>query len=107
MREAVATGLEAGVSNMVVETDSKQLVAMLHGNMLTDSAIDGIIHDIKFMASQVGQILFTFVHHRCNAAAHLVAAHVARVGGVFKWDQLWPEWLFDTLAADVNCSIRL
>ncbi|CAL8082678.1 unnamed protein product [Prunus armeniaca] len=92
---------------MMVETDSKQLVAMLHGNMKTDTAIDGIIHDIKLLACQVGQISFTFVNRRCNAAAHLVAAHVSRVGGEFKWDQLWPEWLFDTLAADVNITIRL
>ncbi|CAB4284048.1 unnamed protein product [Prunus armeniaca] len=50
----------------MVEIDCKQLVAMLTGNMKTDTdtAIDGIIHDIK-----------------CNAAAHLVAAHVSRVGG--------------------------
>ncbi|BFG14968.1 hypothetical protein CerSpe_012420 [Prunus speciosa] len=92
---------------MMVETDCKQLVAMLHGHMKTDTTIDGIIHDIKVLASHVGQVSFTFVNRRCNAAAHLVAAHVSRMGGKFNWDQLWPEWLFDTLAADVNIPIRL
>ncbi|CAL9022199.1 unnamed protein product [Prunus brigantina] len=91
---------------MEVETDSKQLVAMLHGDMQTDTSIDGILHDIKLMASKVGQLSFSLVNRRCNAAAHLVAAHVARVGGEFFWDQLWPEWLFDTLAADVLIPIR-
>ncbi|CAL9017614.1 unnamed protein product [Prunus brigantina] len=106
MREAVAVGMGAGFTKLVVETDSKQLVAMVHGDLKTDTTIDGILHDIKLMASEVGQISFVFVNRRCNAAAHLVAAHVARLGGEFKWDQLWPEWLFDTLAADVLIPIR-
>ncbi|BFG35056.1 hypothetical protein CerSpe_213300 [Prunus speciosa] len=107
VREAVAAGLEARAARMMVETDCKQLVAMLHGTMKTDTTIDDIIHDIKLLASHVDHVSFTFVNRRCNAAAHLVAAHVSRVGGKFKWDQLWPEWLFDTLAANVNIPIRL
>ncbi|KAH0995934.1 hypothetical protein GBA52_019798 [Prunus armeniaca] len=54
VREAVAAGLEARVTRIMVEIDCKQLVAMLTGNMKTDTdtAIDGIIHDIKLLASQ-------------------------------------------------------
>lgn len=76
--EAMTTGLEARVIRMMVETDCKQLVAMIHGNMKTDTTIDNIIHDIKLMASHV--ISFAFVNHRCNATAHLIAAHVSHVG---------------------------
>ncbi|CAL9024792.1 unnamed protein product [Prunus brigantina] len=81
--EAMTTGLEARVTRMMVVTDCKQLVAMIHGNMKTYTTIDSIIHDIKLMASHV--ISFAFVNHRCNvvscnATAHLIAAHVSHVG---------------------------
>ncbi|KAL6284470.1 hypothetical protein ACE6H2_015399 [Prunus campanulata] len=80
--EAVAAGLEAQVTKMMVEIDCKQLVAMLHGNMKTDTTIGGIIHDIKLLASHVGQVSFAFLNRRCNATAHLVATHVSHMGGV-------------------------
>ncbi|CAB4314458.1 unnamed protein product [Prunus armeniaca] len=65
VREAVAAGLEARVTRIMVEIDCKQLVAMLTGNMKTDTdtAIDGIIHDIKLLASQVEFAVSSYNKH--------------------------------------------
>ncbi|XP_021808910.1 uncharacterized protein LOC110752537 [Prunus avium] len=84
VQEAMVAGLEARVTRMMVETDYKQLVAMLQGDMKMNTSIESIIHDIKVLASHVGQVSFTFVNRRCNAAAHLVAAHVSYKDGKLK-----------------------
>ncbi|KAI5352317.1 hypothetical protein L3X38_005208 [Prunus dulcis] len=44
---------------------------------------------------------------KCNQAAHKVAAYAFRIGGRHSWDIVCPEWLFNCLAPDVNCSIRI
>ncbi|CAN6577040.1 unnamed protein product [Malus baccata var. baccata] len=42
-----------------------------------------------------------------ESAARLVVSYVTRVGGVHSWGDFEPEWLFNTLASDVNLSIPI
>ncbi|KAM1136008.1 hypothetical protein COP2_035047 [Malus domestica] len=42
-----------------------------------------------------------------NAAAHSVAKYVFKQGKEFIWDYIGPDFLFNTLAKDVNISIRI
>ncbi|CAL9013929.1 unnamed protein product [Prunus brigantina] len=107
IREALLVCVQGGLSKLEVESDSLQIIRMLCGKWKVGFAVEPIIFDIKRLVAQCQHCVFLFTPRLCNKAAHKVAAFVFRVGGIHTWDDLWPEWIFDTLASDVNLSIRL
>lgn len=107
VRDALTWCLDLGYGKMVVESDSLSLIKMLNQEGTVDLEIDGILFDIHYLAQRADHVEFLYASRICNQAAHKVAAHVSRTGGRHNWDLVCPEWLFNCLANDVNCSIRI
>ncbi|KAL6284105.1 hypothetical protein ACE6H2_015034 [Prunus campanulata] len=107
IREAMMACVQGGWSKLEVESDSLQIIRMLCGTWKIDMAVEAIIFDIKHLVGQLEHCVFLYTPRHCNKAAHKIAAFVSRVGGIHTWDDLWPEWIFDILASDVNLTIRL
>ncbi|KAM1862983.1 hypothetical protein ACFX14_003379 [Malus domestica] len=99
--------MEKGYGRVQIETNSKFLVEMLNGLLLSEASIEGILWDIEFSRNQLEFVEFLYTPRAYNEAAHLVAQFVTRMGGSHLWDCLEPEWLFNTLAIDVNISVRI
>ncbi|KAL6289403.1 hypothetical protein ACE6H2_006913 [Prunus campanulata] len=107
IREALMACVHGGLSKLEVEYDSLLLIRMLCGDWKIDTSVEAIIFDIKQLVVHLQQCVFMYAPRLCNKAAHKIAAFVSRVGGIHTWDDLWPEWIFDILARDVNLTIRL
>ncbi|KAB2600033.1 ribonuclease H protein [Pyrus ussuriensis x Pyrus communis] len=107
MRSALLAGVEKGFRVVQLETNSKVLVDMLNEVLQLKAVMEGIIWDIHHIKHQLSSIEFLFTPHACNGAAHQVTSYVMRVGGFHMCDCFEPEWLFNSLASDVNISIRI
>ncbi|KAH0976730.1 hypothetical protein GBA52_026449 [Prunus armeniaca] len=107
IREGLTRCLEVGFDKVAVESDSLGLIKMLNQEVAVNLEIEGILFDIQCLIQSVNRVEFLYAPRLCNQAAHKVAAHAFRSGGRHSWDLVCPEWLFNCLAHDVNCSIRL
>ncbi|CAN6698380.1 unnamed protein product [Malus baccata var. baccata] len=70
-------------------------------------SIECILGDIEVLAQKLRSVSFAFVPREGNCAAHSVAKYAFKEGRSFSWDCIGPDFLFNTLAKDVNLSIRL
>ncbi|KAB2622357.1 ribonuclease H protein [Pyrus ussuriensis x Pyrus communis] len=107
LRLAVIASVERGFRIVRVETDSKVLVGMRLGKLQPEATMEAILWDINSIKQQFCSIEFIYTPRAYNEAAHLVASYVTCVVGVHSWDVFEPEWLFNTLASDVNISISI
>ncbi|XP_070675771.1 uncharacterized protein [Malus domestica] len=107
MRLALLSCVEKGFESVLLETDSQVLVDMIHGRLQPKAGLDRILWDINLLKQHFDAIEFLYAPRACNKAAHLVASYVTRVEGSHSWDGFKPEWLFNTLAFNVNISIRI
>lgn len=113
--KAIRYGLEsivgsevcAGTTCMVVESDSKGLINMLNKETTVDVNLEVYIQDIWRMTRLFPLVRFCFTPRHCNRAAHSIAAYVVKHGGIFGWNELGPEFLFNILAEDANVTVRL
>ncbi|XP_068328078.1 uncharacterized protein [Pyrus communis] len=99
--------LELGCTEVEVELDSQLIIRMVNEEYVIDATLECFLHDIRFLASQLGTVTFAFVERHGNTAAHVVASYVTSRGGAFRWDAIDPEFLFNILAEDVNITIRI
>lgn len=90
---------------MEIESDLYILIRMLNGEYVTDANLECFAYDIGCLVSQVGKVRFVFVKWKGNVAAHAVASYVTLKRGSFCWEAFGPEFLFNTLAGDVNVHI--
>ncbi|XP_068331651.1 uncharacterized protein [Pyrus communis] len=107
LRLALMACVELGFGVLQFETDLKVLVDMINGVLASEAALEGILWDMNLTRQQLSSVEFLFTPRACNGAAHQVASYVTRVGDFHLWDRFEPEWLFNTLAFDVNMSIHL
>ncbi|KAI5346475.1 hypothetical protein L3X38_014354 [Prunus dulcis] len=105
VREALTWCLELGFDKVAVESDSLSLIKMLNKEDVVDLEIEGILFDVHCLSHRAPHVEFLYAPRKCNQAAHKVAAYAFRIGGRHSWDIVCPEWLFNCLAHDVNCSI--
>lgn len=75
--------------------------------MKPDASAEGLVHDIWMFSECVRSVEFVFSPREGNRGVHSGAAFVLKEGGSFKWDCIGPLWMFNTLADDVNLSIRI
>ncbi|KAM2449128.1 hypothetical protein PS1_019258 [Malus domestica] len=107
VRAALLVCRERGFTEVEIESDSQGLISMINGEYVVDATLEGLLYDIRALASQVGRVSFVFVKRKGNAAAHAVALHLTGMSGAFCWDAHGPEFLFNILAEDVNIPIRI
>ncbi|VVA22022.1 PREDICTED: Ribonuclease H domain [Prunus dulcis] len=107
VRVALTRCLECGYDKVAVESYSLSLINMLNHEVAMDLEIEGILFDILCLTQHYHKVEFMYAPRKCNQAAHLVAAHVSRIGGRHSWDLVCVEWPFKCLAQDVNCSVRI
>ena len=112
--KAVRQGLEAAVgsdvgasSRLVVELDSKGLLQMINKEIAVDVTLEIYLQDIWRMASLFQLVRFCFTPRHCNRAAHLITAYVVKQVGIFGWDELEPEFLFNILAEDAHVTVYI
>ncbi|XP_050121468.1 uncharacterized protein LOC126599180 [Malus sylvestris] len=107
LRVALVACVAKGFTFIQLETDSQVLVDMIHGRIQPEVILDGILWDISILKQQFVAIEFLYTPRACNKAAHMVASYAVRMRGSHSWDGLELEWLFNTLASDVNILIRI
>lgn len=107
IRAAVVACQKGGFSNIIVESDSLSAIQMVNGDRVADAELDGLLFDIHAVTRELQEVTFTYAPRSCNMAAHEVAAFVCRNGGLFWWDFIPPDWLFNILACEANVSVRL
>ncbi|CAN6558618.1 unnamed protein product [Malus baccata var. baccata] len=73
---------------------------MLNGVLQPDVVIEGILWDIQQLKQQLSSIEFPFIPCACGVLCHAC-------GGYHMWDCFEPKWLFNSLASDINISIRI
>ncbi|KAB2623920.1 ribonuclease H protein [Pyrus ussuriensis x Pyrus communis] len=103
----VMASVERGFGSVHLETDSKVLVDMIHRKLQPEATMETILWDINTIKRHLCSIEFLYTPCACNEVVHHVASYVTHVGGVHSWDEFEPEWLFNSLAYDVNISIRI
>ncbi|CAN6715719.1 unnamed protein product [Malus baccata var. baccata] len=107
IRYALLACIDLGFNDIIIETDACSVIKMLKKEVLTDFSIECILGDIEVLAQKLRSVSFAFVPREGNCAAHSVAKYAFKEGRSFSWDCIGPDFLFNTLAKDVNISIRL
>ncbi|CAN6720512.1 unnamed protein product [Malus baccata var. baccata] len=107
IREAILACISLGFNNIIIESDAMVIIQMLRKEIPTDFSLDCILGDIEVLARRLTSVSFAFVSRESNVAAHSVANYVFKQGKEFCWDCIGPDFLFNTLAKDVNISIRI
>ncbi|XP_068305217.1 uncharacterized protein [Pyrus communis] len=107
IRAALLVCLELGYVDVEIESDSQVIITMLNGKYGVDATLECYIHDIGQLVSQLQGVRFGFVKWKGNAAVHVVASYVASHEGVFHWNTIGPEFVFNVLAKDVNIPIQI
>ncbi|KAM1101004.1 hypothetical protein ACFX2B_007333 [Malus domestica] len=74
---------------------------------LPDFSLDCILGDIEVLACRLTSVSFASMSKESNSAAHSVAKYVFKQSQEFIWDCIGPDFLFNTLAKDVNISMRI
>lgn len=75
---------------MVLESDSKFMIDMLKRGSCSDSGLESIVHDIRFLMWQLQIVVLSFVPRISNKGAHLVAAFVSKNYGLCRWEGFPP-----------------
>ncbi|XP_050156314.1 uncharacterized protein LOC126630260 [Malus sylvestris] len=107
IRIALEGCLFRGFGNVVIESDAKTIVQMIRKEITQDFRLECILDDIEVLARRMQAVVFVFVPRECNKAAHLVAKYVGEKGRDFVWYCIGPEFLFNTLAQDINLPMRI
>ncbi|KAM2075262.1 hypothetical protein ACFX1T_038167 [Malus domestica] len=107
IREALEDCLLRGFGNVIIESDAKTIVQMIRNELTQDFRLECLLGDIEFLARRMQAVVFVFVSRESNKAAHLVAKYVGEKGRDFMWDCIGPEFLFNTLAQDINLPLRI
>lgn len=80
VREALWACVEKGYQQIIVESDSFNLISMLNGKEVYDAAIESLIFDIRELVKQLSAVEYAFVTRNCNKAAHLMASYTNTKG---------------------------
>ncbi|KAM0988472.1 hypothetical protein ACFX2A_012624 [Malus domestica] len=107
IREAILACTSLGFKKIIIESDAMVIIKMLRKEMPFDFSLDCILGDIEVLARRLTSVAFAFVSRESNSAAHSVAKYVFKQGKEFIWDCIGPDFLFNTLAKDINISIRI
>ncbi|CAL9016420.1 unnamed protein product [Prunus brigantina] len=107
IRATVVACQQGGFSHIIVESDSLSAIQMVKRDSVVDVEVEGLLFDIHVVTRELQEVTFMYAPRSCNTAAHEVATFVYRNGGLFWWDFIPPEWLFNTLACEANVSVRL
>ncbi|KAM2615219.1 hypothetical protein TB2_029752 [Malus domestica] len=107
IRNALKACITHRFNHVIIESDAKLIIQMIRKEVSVDCNLDGVLGDIEILARMLTSVTFAFVSRESNHAAHLVAKHVFKEGRDIIWDCIGPEFLFNTLAKDVNLLIRL
>ncbi|XP_070679310.1 uncharacterized protein [Malus domestica] len=107
IREALEDCLLRGFRNVIIESDAKTIVQMIRNELTQDFRLECLLGDIEFLARRMQAVVFIFVSRESNKAAHLVTKYVGEKGRDFVWDCIGPEFLFNTLAQDINLPLRI
>ncbi|KAM0966881.1 hypothetical protein ACFX13_022899 [Malus domestica] len=107
IREAILACTNLSFNKIIIKSDAKSIIKMLRKELSFNFSLDCILGDIEVLACMLMSVSFTFVSRESNSAAHSVAKYVFKQGQEFIWDCIGPDFFFNTLAKDVNISMRI
>ncbi|KAL5825766.1 hypothetical protein ACOSQ3_021829 [Xanthoceras sorbifolium] len=103
---AILGGLSLAVDNgwypIFIESDSLNVVRLCKGDSFSLSEIDNVIHDIRSLLIQAGDVSIAFVPRSCNVVAHSVARWALCSDCSVFWNAVIPSWLVSLASVDVS-----
>jgi ribonuclease HI len=88
--------------NVIMETDSVQLVSLWNSRQQQLSKIDVILQDIEDMVQAFYSFHFAHVKRSANSVAHLCAKQVTQSRPSLLWQDYPPRFLLSSLQSDCN-----
>ncbi|KAM2382902.1 hypothetical protein FF1_040468 [Malus domestica] len=107
IREALEFCTKQDVDSVMIESDTKLIFHMIRKEMTQNYSLECILGDIEALVRGLRSVTFKFVSRECNHAAHSVAKFVFKERKTFMWDCIGPDFMFNSLAQDINLSIHL
>ncbi|KAF7811004.1 scopoletin glucosyltransferase-like [Senna tora] len=102
MRKGIEVARDGGITHIIVESDSKIVVDMLHSPCTHESRLSAVCKSIIELCKQFSDCDIRWVPRVCNSSAHCMA----RLALNFNDDKVWPDsapiWLTETCTADLN-----
>ncbi|BFG21655.1 hypothetical protein CerSpe_079290 [Prunus speciosa] len=107
IQEAINASWIVGFKEIVIESDSKEIITMLRKETVVGVEVESIVFNIQTLAYRLDRVIYMHTSCSCNRTAHLVASFVSKQRGTHFWVLVCPNWLFNCLAEDVNVFVRL
>ncbi|XP_050231744.1 uncharacterized protein LOC126680640 [Mercurialis annua] len=85
-------------NNVIIESDAMEVILELRNPSLIDSDI--LVEDCLSLKKQLCNVLFIFVRHSANQAAHNLAQFASSISGHQEWFCHFPEYLTNVTALD-------
>jgi ribonuclease HI len=104
LREGVSLIPEGTRENVILETDSQELVSLWNNKGKHRSEVTAILGDIEEMTKTLPSVRVVHTRRTANYAAHLCAQHALACTQSFLWSDP-PSFLLQCLQFDYNNSI--
>ncbi|KAM1655185.1 hypothetical protein ACFX2K_007478 [Malus domestica] len=102
---AVRYGLQEaqlqGFQQVVVESDSQKVIAVLNGTYADSSALGMIAEDVLQLASNFSRVKFIHASRLCNGVAHHLAKFALSSSNNLVWIEEPPTLIHDLLLQDI------
>ncbi|KAF7830887.1 ribonuclease H [Senna tora] len=87
MRKGIEVARDGGITHIIVESDSKLVVDMLHSPCTHESRLSAVCKSIIELCKQFSDCDIRWVPRVCNSSAH----RMARLALNFNDDKVWPD----------------
>ncbi|KAF7809749.1 retrotransposon protein, putative, unclassified [Senna tora] len=102
LKRGIEVAREGGITHLLVESDSKLVMDMIHSACNHESRLSTICKSIVESCTKFSECEVGWVPRLCNSSAH----SMARIALNLKEDKVWsdsvPIWLAETCIADLN-----
>ena len=104
-RDGLRLALNMEIRDMIMETDSLQLVSLWNSRRQQLLEIAVILQDIEEMVQSLTSFYFAHVKRSANNVAHLCAKQASQSRPSLLWQDHPPSFLLSSLHSDCNPSV--
>ena len=101
-REVLSWIKRSHLSKVVVEMDAQVVFNALHSSQFAFSPFAMLIEDCKFLATNIENLVFSFVKRSVNSVARTIARAMSSMSGPCEWVVDIPKFLLSSLNSDTN-----
>ena len=102
IRDAVRLAADRGFTQVIIESDSKEVVTLCAGDDHTRSELMPIYQEVREYRRALPSLSIVFVGREANHAAHLCPKQARADRRRCLWINYKPSFLMDTLMTDCN-----